>query len=149
MGDYNLTGNDYVELWKHYQSRADSIKQSMFKNTTWLLGFTSAVLAFTMDNFVTFDASGTTASQPIIALAICGVGVALCGYALVMLEEFGRHIKDNWDDADYFRGSIVGMPPLRDGSFLPGMIWNRLEIVVGMFLAAFIVLGIFFVNSIP
>jgi len=140
-----------LKLWEHYEERADSIKKSMVANTTWLLGFASAILAFTFEKFFVFSAQSVEVKAAGFAALFCGAGVVICIYALFTLEEFGNHIKRNWDDADYFRVKAGDMPPLtapprRKKSVLPAKIWHRLEVVVVMFLVSFVLLGIYFLT---
>ena len=38
--------DDYLELYKHFEETASSVKGAMFKNLTWIFGIASGLLAF-------------------------------------------------------------------------------------------------------
>jgi hypothetical protein len=147
---YEIKDKDYLELWEHYQDRADSVKESMFENTTWLVGIASAILGFIFSQFLEFKPSEIIIRQPAFGLLTSAAGTLVSVYALLMLNEFGDHIRTNWGNADYCRCRLLGMPPLpgkRKRWFLSLgklQIWVRLELLIVCFLLVFLALSVFF-----
>ena len=43
---HNLEGDDYLDLWKYFEDRADNVKEAMFTSVTLALGFSAAVFGF-------------------------------------------------------------------------------------------------------
>ena len=148
--EYELKDRDYLELWKHYEDSADSVKESMFGNTTWLVGIASAILGFILSQFLEFKPGEIIIKQPAFGLLASAVGALVSVYAVLMLNEFGKHIRTNWDNADYCRDRLLGLPPLPEKhkrwflSLGKMKVWVRLELLIVGFLLAFLALSFFF-----
>jgi hypothetical protein len=91
-----LRADDYLELWKYFEARADDLKEHMFESVTWIIGFAAAVLGFIIGKFVDFSGPALAVKEEWLAVGFCGVGLLLCAYAGLMLAESADHIKGNW-----------------------------------------------------
>ena len=149
MPKYMLKDPDYLDLWKYFQEHADAIKESMFKSVTWIVGFAAAMLGFTTVTFLDLEAETIQFHHPALGVASCAIGVLLCVYALVLLSEFATHIRANWARAEECKAHVDGLDAVIHTSRLPqkhrqiGMIWQRMTLIVWLFIAAFVVEGLF------
>jgi uncharacterized membrane protein len=100
MADQELSRDEYIDLYKFFQSRADTIKASMFASVTWVVGFAAAVLGFVVATFVDFSTDTVTVKHPMAAIISSCAGVILCVYALFLLYDAANHIRGNWDRAN-------------------------------------------------
>lgn len=148
----HLKEDDYLELWKYFQTRADQLKEDMFKTITWVIGFAAAVLGFIVNKFINLD---NTLTQPLIinkslTIVFCIVGLLLCIYAGFLLTEYAKHIKRNWDRSDRCKDKIDGLDELIKGtcSCRKGTgiaIWWRIGGIIIAFSLAFLS-GLFFIT---
>ena len=104
-----LVADDYLDLWKYFESRADDLKAQMFERVTWIIGFAAAVLGFTFDKFADLNSDALTPGQKLLAVGLCGVGLVLCAYAGLVLAEYARHIERNWARSKRCRGHLNGL----------------------------------------
>lgn len=141
--DRPLGADDYLDLWKYFQSRADDLKAQMFERVTWIIGFAAAVLGFTFDKFADLNGGALTPEQKWLAVGLCGVGLLLCAYAGLVLAEHARHIQRNWARSDRCKGHLIGLREVIKGD-LPteytdgSKTWQQVGIVVILFALAFV-----------
>lgn len=111
-----LERDDYLDLWKYFESRADQLKEDMFKTLTWVIGFAAAVLGFIVNEFVDLDPAKPLINHKGLAAIFCLVGLALCIYAAFLLSEFAEHIKRNWERAKRCKGEVKGLSYIIEGT---------------------------------
>lgn len=146
MEKYAIKGVDYLDLWKQFEERAESLKESMFQSVTWVLGFAAAVFGFTLTQFFNLDTSALIIRHRGLAILSCAAGIALCIYALFLLREFAHHIRRNWDRANKCKNKLEGIaeiinPQEREERKRKWVqIWHKIGVVVILFVLAFIVL---------
>jgi hypothetical protein len=138
-----LKGDDYLDLWKYFQSRADQLKEDMFKTVTWVIGFAATVLGFIVNKFVDFDPAKPLINHKGLAAIFCLVGLVLCLYAGVLLSEFANHISRNWERSNLCKDKVAGLSDLIKGMNLCSKrqvvpIWWRIGGVVIIFSLAFV-----------
>lgn len=136
------TRDDYLDLWKYFQSRADQLKDEMFKTLTWVIGFAAAILGFIVNNFVDLDPAAHISHKG-AAVIFCLVGLVICIYAAFLLSEFAHHISRNWNRADQCKANVPGLIDIikspsssSDRTSIP--IWWRIGGVVILFGMAFV-----------
>lgn len=156
-----LVADDYLDLWKYFQGRADDLKERMFESVTWITGFAAADLAFIYGKFV--DLSGPTvvvkAKWPVIFF--CLIGILLCFYAGLVLVEYADHIIRNWARSGQCEKHIDGLSDLiksapdrkTAGVIMTIMVWIQaimtdkawiqIGIVVLLFALAFVLTAVF------
>lgn len=142
---YTLADEDYLELWQYFQGRADTLKDSMFQTVTWVIGFAVALLGFCYGKFIEFENGEMVILGRWLGVGCCLVGLVLCGYAWILLREYGKHIQRNWDRADRCKAEIGGLERLIFGKKLLGRdgkrtestlklrnIWDQILVFVGL-----------------
>ena len=135
----------YLDLYKHYESAASSVKGAMFKNLTWIFGIASALLAVIYSNALKELPPDSKISLEQISLLVFLSGEFICAYALVSIYESAQHIRKNWDMADTCKlkvpalKSILGDKTISVVGWLYGVpVCRRLFYVVIGYGAAFI-----------
>ena len=99
---------DYVELWQYFETRGSELKETMLQVLTVLIGFSAAILAYSVDKTLEFDFFPFV-QKPFLLLLLAIVGIGITIYAEIVIQEFGEHINRNFDRADYTR---IGNKPL-------------------------------------
>lgn len=79
----------------------------MFNSVTWSIGFAAATLAFILSVFFEFK-SGLNILHPELVILASMVGLVLCIYTSMLIEESKKHIKANWDRARKCRVHLPG-----------------------------------------
>jgi hypothetical protein len=148
LADQELSRDEYFDLYKFFESRADTIKASMFESVTWVVGFAAAVLGFVVATFVDFSTDPVSVKHPMAAIiSSCG-GVILCVYALFLLYDAANHILRNWDRANTCAARVKGLPDLTLASEGRGgklKVWHRMGFVVVLFLIAHLAAIVFWI----
>lgn len=147
-----LPAEDLLDLWKHFQARADALKAEMFERVTWVLGLASAIVGFALSELGKYQTQVSLTILQLLAL----VGLGLCGYAWIIVADAAQHIRNNWDRADRCMAQIDGLTEIWDGSNpkhprkgwwrYP---WNRTLLIIALFAIAFglaLVFPTFFLN---
>lgn len=135
-----LTPNDYLDLWKHFQARADDLKAEMFERVTWILGIASALIAFAIGE----PGNAKSVASAFVAV-LSAIGLALCAYALIIINEYAKHIQRNWARADECLKLVSGLaeiwnapaPQSKRGGWLRRP-WNQVCLVVLAFVLIFV-----------
>ena len=144
MEKYKVSDDDYLDLWKYFQGRADSLKESMFESVTWIIGFAAAVLGFVLAEFIDLNDSNMVINHRGLAILFCAVGIVFCIYALFLLGEFAAHIQGNWDRANECEKQVEGLTSIiRASKQGPkwGQIWHKVGLIVSLFILAFVIVG--------
>jgi len=146
---YNLIDKDYLELWGHFQEKADNIKEAMFKTITWIMGFASALLGFIFLILTDYDCSKASISPRTLVLSLSTAGLVICLYAFLSIAESAKHIKSNWEYANNCYSNINNfhnIVTLKANIDKPNIlknwlskIWNQLGIIVALFSLGFAV----------
>jgi hypothetical protein len=145
--DQKQVVSDYVDLWKDFQERAETIKQSMFQTITWLLGLSAGLLGYILSTFFKFDDARLSIKHPGFAILFCVMGFVICAYAGLMLHDFGGHIRSNWNRADYCKEKVAELDQIvqfkqsKNRLRIPIPIWWQVGIIVLLFAGAFVALG--------
>ena len=137
-----MTTSDYVQLWCHFESRAETLKQGMFATTTWILGFASVLLMYLLkEAFTTATSAGP---QPWYFVG-AALGVLLCGVAGMVARYSASHVARNWERAKHCSNELAitkqfPIPralPSESWRFQP---WHFIYVFSGVFVCAFLVL---------
>jgi len=99
----------YLDLYKHFEAAASSVKGAMFKNLTWLFGIASALLAFVYSLAVKEPVANPQVSLNQVSILVLVSGIYICAYALVSIFESAQHIRNNWDLSS---SCVSGVPAL-------------------------------------
>jgi len=100
MKKYELNGENYLELWKYFQSKAISVKGAMFTTITWLIGFNTALLTFIVVILPDFHSSNLSDHQKVFISGASFAGLLICWLAYIALSESGKRIEQYWDYAN-------------------------------------------------
>ena len=77
------------------------LKDRLWTMATWLFGLNSALLGFIFGTpLIVFDSAGSAVRAPAFVLALALAGCVLCLYSFVLIYDYGKHIRRNWDRAD-------------------------------------------------
>ncbi len=138
-----LNGENYLDLYKYFNDKAISVKGAMFTTITWIIGFAAALLAFVFAKLSESYPADAAMSLSSLVICACLAGMVICIYAFISLAESAKRIKDyrsyiedclkDFDDLNVIIGSEKGI----DKTWL-SKIWNRLRVIVALFLLAFI-----------
>jgi predicted ester cyclase len=101
--NYKLNENDYLELWKFFQNRADDIKGRLWTTIIWHYTVLTGLLIFIIDRFMKFELSGT------IGAIFSFLGFIFCFLTIRFITEYGEHINSNWDRANSLKKKIKGL----------------------------------------
>ena len=136
-----LEDDNYLDLWKYFQDRADNVKEAMFNSVTWVIGFAAAILAFIFATLVDFNVEALRFKHALSVLGASFIGIVLCGYSAVLVLESKQHIKANWKRAKRCEKEVEGLKQLWDVCGKAWLeVWTRIFLVVGFFAAVFLVL---------
>ena len=98
---------DLIDLWKHFQDRADMLKERQWTIGTWIVTLLSGVAAFSLSQkTLSITQTGIAVGKPLPALMIGVVGILICGYGWIVIRNYGFHIQRNWDRADRVKKQI-------------------------------------------
>src|SRR5262245_37962814 len=133
MADEQLSRDEYLDLYKFFESRAETIKAGMFASVTWVLGFAAAVLGFAVSTFADFEGGVVLVKHPQAGIVSSFAGIALCAYALFLVYDAAHHIGRNWDRAGECQGKVTGLTAVIKvgrGSAPRLKVWYQTGIVV-------------------
>jgi len=97
--------NNRFEVWKYFEERADRLGEQLWSTGTWLMALVGATLSLPFaGQFIA--ASGTSLvtveeKYPVVVIGL--VGLLVCVYAFVALDDIRRHIMSNWRRAGLAR----------------------------------------------
>lgn len=144
--NYELKDEDYLELWKYFQERADKVKEAMFKTVTWTIGFAAAILGFTVARLTDFDAKKAAIDLSSMVVVTSLAGLVICLYSWFAISESAKHIRGNWERAIRCEKRVDDLPGIirgdaeaqgkRGGKTMD--IWDQLRIIVALFAVAFV-----------
>src|SRR5687767_10045011 len=97
---YTLRDEDYLELWKYFQDRADKVKEAMFKTLTWIVGYAAALLGFIFLALTNYDRAKASVPLAFAITLAAAAGLVVCIYSWLMLSEAAKHIQRNWKRSD-------------------------------------------------
>jgi hypothetical protein len=145
-GGLEIKGADYIDLYKFFQLRADSIKTSLFQSVTWVVGFAAAILGFVFNKCFDFESTSSVTIQEDFGIVLCSVGGLLCLYGLFLLYDGRNHILGNWDLANQCAAEVPNLEKLTLGQKRRrgGKVWHQMGGVVFLFLLTFAGLIVFF-----
>lgn len=96
------------DAFKFYEEAAEKAKGHAWSQSTWILGFSAAVLAFSLKLYTEHpDVRGLVFMEWLAALA----GLGLCGYLVFVLSELGKHIRNYWTNANKIAASDDALVP--------------------------------------
>ena len=93
MEGNTLEPSDYKELYRFFESRADTIKATVLSTITWMFGLASVIMGFVFSELLNSEEMARL-PQPYLAVA-CGVGSALCVVALLVIADGKKHVDRN------------------------------------------------------
>lgn len=143
---YKLRDEDYFEIWKYFEDRADNVKEAMFKTLTWTVGFAAALLGFIFVKLTDYDKNNAVLPLRWVVFLAALAGLVICLYSSFTLSEAGKHIRNNWKRARRCEGHVQGLKRIllagrrREPKSIE--IWDRLRIIVILFVIAFVLAGI-------
>ena len=104
--------NGSVDLWKFFEDRGSSLKESMFKVVTWIVGLAGAILAFAIKEG--FGKGLAKVTEPGLVLSLGLIGLVVIVHAVVVIRDYGHHINRTFARAD----------AARVGETVPQKIWE-------------------------
>ena len=110
----DIKPKDTLDLWKYFEGKGEADKQRMITIVSWLLGFATAILGFTVAQNVKFDVSQELrfcVERPTQVGLLSVLGLLICLYCTFLVFEFGIHARGNWERAEKF---LDEMPRLKD-----------------------------------
>lgn len=93
----------HVELWKYFEGRGASVKDTMFNVVTWIVGFAAVILGFIVKETITLKDNSIVVDNPSTLLVLGVAGLLVVVYAYVLIGDFSEHINQNFDRADRAR----------------------------------------------
>jgi hypothetical protein len=148
--DEPLSRDEYLDLYKFFESRAETIKAGMFASVTWVLGFAAGVLGFAVSTFADFEGGAVTVKHPQAGVVASLAGIALCGYALFLLYDAAHHIGRNWERAGECQRKVAGLSEVIKAGRVSAprlKVWYQIGIVVVLFLMAHVAAIAFWLNA--
>ena len=93
--------------WRYFSDRADTLKDNLWKQVTWLLGLAGALYVYIVDQELiswSIDGRLLIKESPVLLLGLAGV--VLCIFALLLIWDTGTHIKSNLWRQTHFSNNI-------------------------------------------
>jgi len=146
MDKHELTGPEYLDLYKFFQNRADAVKASMFSTATWLIGFAIGLLGFIFATLVEYEDSTIDVLHWEIAFICCLIGGFLCVYTFFVLWDAADHITGNWERSKVCESHIKEIDKIIKAYKSKRLInepWYVIGFVVAALLFVFILTGIY------
>lgn len=84
------------EAWKHFANIGGADKDRMITISTWLLGFSAGMIAFTLKETV----ASNTVTEPLVAILLSIVGFIISFISGVITLMYGGYANWNWAKAD-------------------------------------------------
>jgi hypothetical protein len=138
---YTLQDEDYLELWKYFEDRADNIKEAMFKTLTWIVGYAAALLGFIFLALTNFDRLQASVPLPSAITLAAAAGLVICLYSWFMLSESAKHIQRNWQRSAFCLKKVDGLTAIVSAGEMESQrtikIWDQLRIIVVLFALGF------------
>ncbi len=106
---YQLGDDDYLDLWKYFEERADRVKEAMFSTVTWAIGFAAAILGFIVAKLIDFESAWFKLRHAGLVLGASAAGIALCVYCWILVGESKKHMIRNWNRAKRCMKQVVGL----------------------------------------
>jgi len=104
----------HVELWKYFESRGASVKDTMFNVVTWIVGFAAVILGFIIKETISLETDSLVVSKPFTLFVLSAAGMLVVVYARVLIGDFGDHINRNFDRADRARDKSKSLLEILD-----------------------------------
>jgi heme/copper-type cytochrome/quinol oxidase subunit 2 len=106
LEDYEITNEDYLDLWKYFQDRADGLKDKLWTIATWLLLLILGILGYIVKNFLGSKPNEALITNAPLSIIFSVFALSICFYVLLIIKDYGRHIGTNWDRASILRRKI-------------------------------------------
>jgi hypothetical protein len=142
---YELVDRDYLDLWMYFEEQAGNVKEAMFNSVTWVIGFAAAVFGFILTVLVEFGSTNLSLKQPWAVVGASGVGVLLCAYSLILLNESKKHILRNWGRAESCKSHVGSLQAIWEVSRVDTkrrwrpQVWHHIMMVVLAFVSGFFI----------
>src|SRR3989304_1138576 len=88
-----LKSGEKREYWRYFSDRADTLKDNLWTQVTWLLGLAGALFVYIVDQeIISWSIDGGLLIKAWPALLLGLVGVLLCIFALLLIWDTGKNI---------------------------------------------------------
>lgn len=104
---YTLTPGDYINLWKYFSDRADTIKDKLWTISTWIFAILIAIIGFIVNTIANFESINAFFTSPWLFLVLSLFAVIICIYNFIIIFDYGKHIQNNWDRAKNLKDMIT------------------------------------------
>lgn len=91
---------DYFAVFSYFEGRGARVKSTMFSIVTWLIGFVTIILGFSIKECLDLESSSITVSKEVPLVVLTSIGILIVVYALIVIHHFGGHILRNYRRAD-------------------------------------------------
>ncbi len=142
-----LVSQSLLDLWKYFENRGASVKNTMLSIVTWATALVAAVFGFAVKYSLYANAADESAPDPTLCFLSSVVGIGLVLYVDLLIWDFGGHIQQNFDRADLARegdrgfDEILGLNPSAKKLVLP-KICKRLRLAFWGFCFGFAYLAV-------
>jgi hypothetical protein len=93
-----LDENQLIEIWKHFAVTGGADKERMVTITTWILGFSAAILGYLAINLIDYSVLAVNEPGKTRVLSCLGTLVSAYGARIVLL--YAGYTNWNWAKAD-------------------------------------------------
>ena len=102
-----LKSGEERHYWQYFSDRADTLKDNLWTQVTWLLGLAGALFVYIVDQeIISWSIDGGLLIKAWPALLLGLVGVLLCIFALLLIWDTGKHINSNFSRQEHFSNDI-------------------------------------------
>jgi len=95
---FGRTADEDLQLWLHFAAFGGEDKNRMVTVTSWLLGFSSALLWYVISRLL--GGGGLRLEEPGRALVTAGLGIVISATAGYVALLYGGYSNQNWHRAD-------------------------------------------------
>lgn len=105
-----LKPENYLELWKYFTDDAAKIKDRMWTIASLFFAAVTALISFIANNLSRLPEQNIFKSNEFMLLIMTSIALlGLCFYFKYMITQYGTHIRNGWNRADFIRRRIDGL----------------------------------------
>ena len=90
MQKHQLKDQDYLDLWKYTSEDTAKIKDKLWTIASWLYALMSGLLGFVVKYSLESNA------DIFFSIATTAAGMGLSYYTYIMIQEYGKHVRNGW-----------------------------------------------------
>ncbi len=108
ISEYDEKFKVKLELWKYFTDDSAKIKDRMWTISSWMFSVQAGLLTFVANKLPADTQQSVGTNYSVIAGATV-VGILLGLFTIIMIFQYGNHIRGMWNRADMIRRELPGL----------------------------------------